>query len=669
MKKAIAFLLILGFTASCVACISAPVGGNCLYTTQPLTSQKSTTAKNSEPLLSDAYGIEDDSFKIEMIEMHHMSLSVTIDALKDEALSNVARNYDSSFTDHERIIVTSQSVSPGATIEEDKPIKQKFKLYLDLKSEYNFIFDKYDVEVYLDSTEVGIISNGDNFTKLMEVLPGTHQLHVYKSGDHSVVTTRTLTITEDTTFSATISHGTEITFMNSMIVEGTEGASIELIDVTNMALSDAFNALKTLGFINIREEPYGEIWIKENWIVVSQSIEPGQIADKNDQIQLSCIPMDTFFKENYPGKTLAEVQTLAFELGFQLKYQSSENSSDLNEKISTLSEDNKQYWVIDKAEQWTGKTALVYLTYLGTPEERAEAEARAAEEATRAAEEKAAAEAQAALQSELQNHLPKEDATKAIIIAFTNNIASDVFTDDGNHYDPTKFHGYEYNGQYKQSVSKDGTWTALDDKTWHVETIYLYLRAYDLSTKLSCDVTFDGTNYILSNVNYMTASPKYIDTDDKAKTSGWEHIEPDDFNSFLIVPQGFVNGDGGQNQDNEPAPPSIVPSSEYSSWVGAQFSIWDGSHKELTKLIKKALNDEKSYEHIETKYYEMTNETRLGLFNKMLEDSGYSERLELNDLLITTEFSAKNGYNATVKATAIGISRYKNNHVILVGIE
>ena len=33
-----------------------------------------------------------------------------------------------------------------------------------------------------------------------------------------------------------------------------------------------------------------------------------------------------------------------------------------------------------------------------------------------------------------------------------------------------------------------------------------------------------------------------------------------------------------------------------------QFSVWDGSHRNLTKIIKEELKDPKSYEHIETRY-------------------------------------------------------------------
>lgn len=56
------------------------------------------------------------------------------------------------------------------------------------------------------------------------------------------------------------------------------------------------------------------------------------------------------------------------------------------------------------------------------------------------------------------------------------------------------------------------------------------------------------------------------------------------------------------------------------------FSPWDGSHRNLERAIKKSMNDEDSYEHIETKYWDMDDH-----------------------LIILTTFSGKNSFNATVK--------------------
>ena len=109
--------------------------------------------------------------------------------------------------------------------------------------------------------------------------------------------------------------------------------------------------------------------------------------------------------------------------------------------------------------------------------------------------------------------------------------------------------------------------------------------------------------------------------------------------------------------------------SRRNAWVEEQFSAWDGSHLELTKLIKSALNDEKSYEHLKTSYINITDEATKERYNSALANAGYDSRVEINDIFITTEFSAKNPFNATIKATAYGIGSYKNGSTTLVGIE
>ncbi|MCA9365020.1 MAG: hypothetical protein KC736_03955 [Candidatus Moranbacteria bacterium] len=59
-----------------------------------------------------------------------------------------------------------------------------------------------------------------------------------------------------------------------------------------------------------------------------------------------------------------------------------------------------------------------------------------------------------------------------------------------------------------------------------------------------------------------------------------------------------------------------------------QFSVWDGSHIELTKIIKKSMNDPKSYEHVETTYTDMGDY-----------------------LIVNTVFRGKNAFGALVKNT------------------
>ena len=62
--------------------------------------------------------------------------------------------------------------------------------------------------------------------------------------------------------------------------------------------------------------------------------------------------------------------------------------------------------------------------------------------------------------------------------------------------------------------------------------------------------------------------------------------------------------------------------------IASQFSAWDGSHYELTKLIKLSMNDPKSYEHVSTSY---------------LDHEDY--------LTIMTTFRGKNAFGGVVPTT------------------
>lgn len=62
--------------------------------------------------------------------------------------------------------------------------------------------------------------------------------------------------------------------------------------------------------------------------------------------------------------------------------------------------------------------------------------------------------------------------------------------------------------------------------------------------------------------------------------------------------------------------------------IETQFSSWDGSHRGLEKVVKDAMNDPDSYEHVETRYI----------------DNG-------NYLIVITSFRGKNAFGGVVKNT------------------
>jgi hypothetical protein len=64
---------------------------------------------------------------------------------------------------------------------------------------------------------------------------------------------------------------------------------------------------------------------------------------------------------------------------------------------------------------------------------------------------------------------------------------------------------------------------------------------------------------------------------------------------------------------------------ERQKLIEAQFSVWDGSHINLEKLIKKNMNDPGSYKHVETRYSDMNDH-----------------------LIVRTTFRGKNAFGAVV---------------------
>ena len=202
-----------------------------------------------------------------------------------------------------------------------------------------------------------------------------------------------------------------------------------------------------------------------------------------------------------------------------------------------------------------------------------------------------------------------------------------------------------------------------------------YVGADDLYAKLTLDISFDGSNFVLSGVTRTMGKSANLDSGDLSKLN-IEEMEPSENTPYLTVSPAMLQDTAVVDepaQENEATVAeegtSYANSQERKDWIGSQFSIWDGAHKDLEDIIKRNLNDEKSYKHIETNYIDCYDQTMCDLVNELLSGAGYSQRVEIGDLFIMTEFSAKNVFNATIKNTAYGIASYQNNTIELIGIE
>lgn len=280
---------------------------------------------------------------------------------------------------------------------------------------------------------------------------------------------------------------------------------------------------------------------------------------------------------------------------------------------------------------------------------------------------------QAAAEAALEAVFPKEMARRAVIVAMTNIQATDVFQDDGNTYDPAKFHSYSDIEGFYMILDTDGTWSVMDENTWHVENIVLRIAGYDTYLKATCNVKMNEDDYVVFNVTRKIASKEYLDSTDPNK-GNTEHFEPE-YEVALNVDGELISEDrdtlAAQNkinaEDTLTTQNKISAEDERQSWISSQFSPWDGRHKELCELIEDTLNDSGSFKPSAADYIDVYDDTMQELVNQILENAGLSERVDVGDVFITQEFTAKNAFNATVKCTAYGIARWNSKKVILLG--
>lgn len=77
--------------------------------------------------------------------------------------------------------------------------------------------------------------------------------------------------------------------------------------------------------------------------------------------------------------------------------------------------------------------------------------------------------------------------------------------------------------------------------------------------------------------------------------------------------------------------------------IEKNFSAWDGSHRGLTEVIKKSMNDSSSYEHVETVYW----------------DKG-------DHLVVKTTFRGKNAFGGVVKNWVIAKVDFSGNVIEVI---
>ena len=257
-------------------------------------------------------------------------------------------------------------------------------------------------------------------------------------------------------------------------------------------------------------------------------------------------------------------------------------------------------------------------------------------------------------------------AQRAVIVAMTNAQATDVFAEDGS-YDPSKFHSYADESGFYMTLESEGIWTEDGRDNWFVENIQLGMHGYETCLWASLNVRFDGTNFEVSNVLYCIATPEDMDSGDPSKLEEGE-IDASEDAPYLTVPSGMVKGERESEILARQAAAEQEAAAERQRWIDDQFSADDGSHAGLRTLILDRLGASESYEHIETTWVEIVDESVMSKINLVLQGSKFAQRVKVGNLFIETVFSIEDEEGNVLTGTAYAIAEYESETLTLLGI-
>ena len=160
-----------------------------------------------------------------MPNLKNMKYDDVLTLMKNEGFTNVNMIVDGEVDNEESYYVYKQSIRAGKRVGKEELITiwfaKRYKIYLEFHSEYNLLFNKYDIVISLDDQELGRVSNGQIVYFTGEVVGGDRTIKMRKSDDGSISTSVNLKITSDMTFICDLKHnGDSINVRNEKRYEG-----------------------------------------------------------------------------------------------------------------------------------------------------------------------------------------------------------------------------------------------------------------------------------------------------------------------------------------------------------------------------------------------------------------------------------------------------------------
>ncbi len=276
-------------------------------------------------------------------DVRGLTVPNAIQQLNEAGFTNIETTGNGDVQDN--WIVSSLNHEPGENVSPDSKLVLTCNwichLYVDVKSEANLLFAKYDIVIYIDGVELGTVPNGERYTHLSDLFDGKHTIKVAKAGDDSVHGSYNIEMNGDMAFSCIVGHSkSSIDLKEIEVKEGLTEIYLTVPDVTGMVLSDAMSILKEAGFTNVREEPYREIWDKRNWTIISQGIKAGDTIDRNTLFELNCKKTTEIIEDALKAMSIPEIEEYAKENGFSVKYEN-DFGGDITDRFYTFPEDER----------------------------------------------------------------------------------------------------------------------------------------------------------------------------------------------------------------------------------------------------------------------------------------------------------------------------------------
>ena len=258
------------------------------------TATDSQTGQNPSPT---AVPKKDPVYYYEFPDVLGYEVGSAVEQIKETGFENIVLKSEdgTSISNYSDYIVKRQNKKEGEKVQSDAQIiltcsLKRFELYFEIDFHKNWIFNRYDLELYYDDELLDVLPHGEQYTKLIESDVGDHTITIYSADDHDISYTYELQLEESSTFSCNInSHGDELEVSHIYYVPGVQYARIEMPDLEGKDLPEALKELESLEFLNINYESDDgwPVFIQSNWKVSAQNIEAGLHIDKNEEIILT----------------------------------------------------------------------------------------------------------------------------------------------------------------------------------------------------------------------------------------------------------------------------------------------------------------------------------------------------------------------------------------------